>query len=129
MPMEREVLVVDDDVGFANGLAAQLQAHGFRARVAYDGDEALEQLAAHPVDVVLSDIVMPGMVGYTLMQAAHALPGRDAVPFVFMSVLSEAKVRSFFEACIRYVQKPFDMRQLLAALGDVLSEPPPHRHA
>jgi CheY-like chemotaxis protein len=120
--MEREVLVVDDDVGFANGLAAQLQAHGYRTHVAYDGDEALQQIAAHAVDVVLSDIVMPGMVGYTLMQAAQALPGRHDVPFVFMSVLNEAKVRSFFDAYIRYLQKPFGTRELLAILSDVLDE-------
>jgi CheY-like chemotaxis protein len=115
-----DVLVVDDDVAFANGIASLLQAHGYRTRVAYDGDDALEQLAAHAFDVVLSDIVMPGMIGCTLVQHAHALPGRDDVPFVFMSVLTEGKVRTFFDGSIRYLQKPFDTSQLLAMLGDAL---------
>jgi len=120
-----EVLVVDDDVGFANGIAALLQTHGFRARVAYDGDEALEQLASHPFDVVISDIVMPGMIGCTLVQEAHALPGRDDLPFVFMSVLNEAKVKTFFDGSIRYLQKPFDTGQLLAMLLEALGGGPP----
>lgn len=122
--MQGEVLVVDDDVGFATGLAALLQSHGYRARVAYDGDQALQQLAAHAFDVVISDIVMPGMIGCTLVQAAHALPGRDGLPFVFMSVLTEDKVRSFFDTGIRYLQKPFDVRQLLAMIEDAAHGPP-----
>jgi len=122
--MQGEVLVVDDDVGFANGLAALLQTHGYRARVAYDGDQALQQLAAHKFDVVISDIVMPGMIGCTLVQAAHALPGRDELPFVFMSVLTEDKVKSFFDTGIRYLQKPFDTRQLLAMLDEATQGPP-----
>ena len=123
--MQGEVLVVDDDVGFANGLAALLQSHGYRARIAYDGDQALQQLAVHKFDVVISDIVMPGMIGCTLVQAAHALPGRDGLPFVFMSVLTEDKVQSFFDTSIRYLQKPFDARQLLAMLDDVAHGVPP----
>ncbi len=115
-----DILVVDDDVAFANGIASLLQAHGYRTRVAYDGDEALEQLASHVFDVVLSDIVMPGMIGCTLVQHAHALPGRDDVPFVFMSVLTEGKVRTFFDGSIRYLQKPFATSQLLAMLRDAL---------
>ena len=120
-----EVLIVDDDVGFANGLAALLQAHGYRARVAYDGDQALQQLATQSFDVVISDIVMPGMIGCTLVQAAHALPGRDGVPFVFMSVLTAEKVRSFFDSSIRYLQKPFDTGQLLTLLREATGSPPP----
>ncbi len=119
--MTSDVLVVNDDVAFANGVAALLQAHGYRAAVAYDGDEALEQLSVHGYDAVISDIVMPGMIGCTLVQAAHALPGRDDVPFVFMSVLNEAKVRSFFDTGIRYLQKPFDTGQLLATVGDAIA--------
>lgn len=122
--MTRAVLVVDDDVAFANGLAALLQSHGYRTAVAYDGDEALAQLTAQDCDVVLSDIVMPGMIGYTLIQAAHALPGHDGLPFVFMSVLNEAKVRSFFDGGIRYLQKPFDNGALLAMLGEAIAGPP-----
>ena len=125
-PTRGEVLVVDDDVGFANGLVALLQAHGYRARVAYDGDQALHQLASQSFDVVISDIVMPGMIGCTLVQAAHALPGRDGVPFVFMSVLTEEKVKSFFDTSIRYLQKPFDTGQLLAMIRQaVASDTPP----
>ena len=120
-----EVLVVDDDVGFANGLAALLQAHGYRARVAYDGDQALSQLSLQSFDVVISDIVMPGMIGCTLVQAAHALPGRDGVPFVFMSVLNEEKVKSFFDTSIRYLQKPFDSAQLLAMLREAVETDTP----
>lgn len=120
MSMEQEVLVVDDDVGFANAIAALLQARGYRTRVAYDGDEALAQLASHPFDAVVSDIVMPGMIGCTLVNAAHALPGRDDVPFVFMSVLTESKVRSFFDMGVAYLQKPFDIAELVAKLSEVV---------
>lgn len=123
--MEKEVLVVDDDVGFANAIAALLQTHGYRTHVAYDGSEALEQLALHPFDVVVSDIVMPGMIGCTLVDAAHAIPGRNNVPFVFMSVLTESKVRTFFDAGINYLQKPFEIGQLVAKLAEVGGDPGP----
>ena len=62
------VLIVDDDVRQRTALAAMLSASEYETRVAADGQEALEQLAAFDADVIVSDLVMPRMDGFELLR-------------------------------------------------------------
>ena len=62
------VLVVDDVRDAADSTALLLTLHGFRLRACYDGVSALQAAATDPPDVVLTDVVMPGMDGWTLIR-------------------------------------------------------------
>ena len=66
------VLVVNDDVGLAKSVQRFLAGHGFDTRVAYDGAAALELLVNWPADVVLLDLIMPGLDGWGFLQHRSA---------------------------------------------------------
>ena len=71
------VLIVDDNRDAAESLAAALAVHGYVARVAYSGPDALAAVAADPPDVALLDIGMPGMSGWELAgRLRDQVPGR-----------------------------------------------------
>jgi len=65
------ILVVDDDLGLCRSMSEMLEREGCQVETAGDGHEALERLEARPFDLVLSDVVMPGMDGYDLYHAVH----------------------------------------------------------
>lgn len=117
------ILVVDDDVGFAQGLAACLRARNFRTFVETNGDAALGMMAGRPVDVALCDIVMPGLLGPGFLQKAKSVPGQEELPVVFMSTLPEERVRRMFDGYAAYLQKPFTIPLLLSTLDAVLARP------
>jgi DNA-binding NtrC family response regulator len=72
----RLVLIVDDEVRIADTLAAILKRSGFRTMVAYDAESALELARATPPDLLLSDVVMPGLCGVELALAVRqTIPG------------------------------------------------------
>lgn len=121
------ILLVDDDAGVRSLLGRLLSRSGYRTEVAESGARALELatgLAA--VDVLLTDIVMPGMSGYEL---AERLRGAwtPAPAVIFMSGYSDdALVRSPTGAIpgARFLQKPFEPADLLALIREVLSRRP-----
>ncbi len=115
------VLVVDDDEGFARGLAEALRARGHRVLVENDGDAALVAMAGQRVDVALCDIVMPGLLGPGFMQKARGIHGHETLPVVFMSTLPESRVNAMFDGYAAYLQKPFSMPKLAATLDHVLA--------
>jgi len=116
------VLVVDDDLVLLEGLGDALTAAGYHALLAADGAAALTEVRRHRPDVIVSDIVMPGMDGCSLLRAVRRMPGLAAVPFIFLSARGErAEVRSGMDlGADDYVTKPFRAEELLQAIGSRL---------
>ena len=109
------VLVVDDLAQNVRLLEAVLSAKGFRVATASSGAEALEVLSKEHPDVVLLDIVMPGMDGYEVCRRIREDPGTAFLP-VIMITASEAqeKIRAIESGADDFVSKPFDQNELLA---------------
>ncbi len=63
-----KILIVDDEIAFANTLAQRLQMRGLKVGVAYDGEQALSKLKEDELDVVVLDLKMPGMDGMEVLQ-------------------------------------------------------------
>jgi chemotaxis protein histidine kinase CheA len=79
------VLVVEDSVGVRELERVILEGAGYRVVTAVDGSEGAAQLAGDPVDLVLSDVEMPGMDGYALTRQIRRTPGWEHVPVVIMT--------------------------------------------
>jgi two-component system, cell cycle sensor histidine kinase and response regulator CckA len=77
------VLVVDDEPDICDALKAMLERAGYGVLTARDGYEAIRLLAEHPIDVLLTDVRMPGLSGVQLCQRAKAM--RAKLPVVFMT--------------------------------------------
>jgi DNA-binding response OmpR family regulator len=112
------VLVVDDD-SYIVGLLTQIfHEEGYLVDSAGDGQSALDRVSDGGVDVVVSDIMLPGLNGVDL---AHALQGRDhPVPLLLISALP---LRSDIPLGVPFLRKPFDVDQLLRVVDGLLGGP------
>ena len=113
---QRSILVVDDTAANIGFLLDTLSKAGYRVRVAPDGESALEQLQYSPPDLVLLDVMMPGIDGFETCRRLRQLPNLQKTPVIFMTALSDAqdKVRAFAAGADDYVTKPFQHEEVLA---------------
>jgi chemotaxis protein histidine kinase CheA len=110
------VLVVEDSVGVRELERVILEGAGYQVTTAVDGTEGAAQLAGDPVDLVLSDVEMPGIDGYALTRKIRTTPGWEQVPVVIMTSRgSEVDQRSGLDAgASAYLLKSeFDQDQLV----------------
>jgi two-component system CheB/CheR fusion protein len=93
-PVEpKRVLIVDDNMDGARMLARLLRTTGHQVEVAYDGPSALESVRAHPPEVVLLDIGLPGMDGYEVARRIRQLDGLDQPLLVALTGYGQAEDR------------------------------------
>jgi DNA-binding response OmpR family regulator len=113
------ILVVDDDEALVSVLADRLRRHGFEAVVARSGTEALRRLDASWPDLVLLDLMLPGIAGEDL---AAQIKRRADIPIIVVSAIStaESKVDLLQRYAEDYVTKPFDFDELAARIDRVL---------
>jgi two-component system cell cycle response regulator CpdR len=117
MTAPRTILLVEDDEDIRDATAAILDAEGFRVLVAGSSDEAIQLLGQEQVDVLFTDIVMPGIDGVELARQAKRL--HPNLKFMFMtgyySRFADAKELG------KLVLKPFRASEIMAALVEVLA--------
>ena len=121
------MLVVDDNVDAAESLAMLLRMSGHEVRTAYTGPTALEAAAAHPPDVVLLDIGLPGMDGYEVARRLRQDPRLEGVRLVAMTGYGdEADRRLAQEAGFdQHLVKPVDFLKVEGLLTALLAPPAP----
>lgn len=107
-----QIAIIDDDVYIGNMLEDLLSREGYRVLRAYSGTEALMLLAAHRPDLVLLDLMLPGLSG------EEVLPQISGVPVIVLSAKADVsgKVRLLLEGAADYITKPFDTQELLARI-------------
>ncbi len=117
------ILVVDDSMTTRTLEKSILEAHGYRVRVAVDGVEALALLRAAPSDLVISDIQMPRMDGFELLEAIKMDPRLSAIPVIVVTSLDRREDRErglALGAGAYIVKRKFDQGELLAAIRQIL---------
>lgn len=114
------ILVVEDERNLALGLRANLEVEGYEVTVAGSGEAALAEAARHPPDLVVLDLMLPGMDGYDVLAALRSR-GSDA-PVLVLSARAEEidKVRGFRAGADDYVTKPFGVMELLLRIQALL---------
>ncbi|MGG6298208.1 response regulator [Leptolyngbya sp. AN02str] len=113
-----DILLVDDTPDNLRVLSAMLTNRGFEVRKALNGQRALASVQAAPPNLILLDIKMPEMDGYTVCQRLKADPKTCEVPVIFISALDDAldKVKAFAAGGVDYVTKPFQEMEVLARI-------------
>lgn len=113
------VLVVDDDPDLRALARIQLGDGGFEVIQAASGQECLALASTHSPDVILLDIMMPGMDGSEVLTALSGDPVTKDIPVVFVSALSssEDKVKGLENGAVDYITKPMDAREFVARVG------------
>jgi two-component system chemotaxis sensor kinase CheA len=119
------VLIADDSITTRSLLRHALEASGYRVRVAADGDEALKLALTEPFDVVVSDVRMPRLDGFSLTTQLRAHPRTTRLPVVLFSSLDsdEDRRRGLASGASAYLSKrAFDRGQLLDIIVGLIRE-------
>jgi CheY-like chemotaxis protein len=116
---DTSVLVVDDEPQVAWVLRFSLEHEGFRTYTASNGIEALEELQKHSPRVIVLDLMMPEMDGWTVMERIRKLPLDQRPRIVIVSALTgpEEKAKATALGADAFVPKPFDVEELIGVLG------------
>lgn len=109
----KQILIVDDDVHIGNMLEETLQREGYGVARAYSGTEALLLLSGRRPDLVLLDLMLPGMSGEELLPRIAGIP----VIVVSAKVDVQDKVNLLLGGAADYLTKPFDVKELLARIA------------
>ena len=122
-PAAPDVLVVDDDRDNLNLLCGLLEARGCSVRLAPNGIFALESARATPPNLILLDIGLPDLDGYTVCELLKADPRTQGVPVIFLSARQATFdiVRAFAVGAVDYITKPFATEEVLARVRAHLS--------
>lgn len=124
-----EILLVEDDPGIAAALNKELQAEGYRVTVATRGDDGLAHARQHRLDVVITDLKLPGLSGLDLVAQLRA--AKPKLPIILMTAFgsTETAIEATKQGAFDYLLKPFDVTELLdlvtkaVASSRLMSEP------
>jgi DNA-binding NtrC family response regulator len=113
------VLIVDDQPLNIDLLEQELAAAGYRTVAARNGEQAIVLARREAPELILLDVMMPGLDGYATCARLKADDATRAIPVIFLTALKETfeKVRAFELGAVDYVTKPFEAEELLARVG------------
>ena len=120
MPVFRtKILLVDDDPNIRQLVKLYLEKEGFEVEEADRGDTALEKFRQSPPDLMLLDVMLPGMDGWQVLREARKTSG---VPIIMLTAKDETfdKVLGLELGADDYIAKPFDMKELVARIKAVI---------
>lgn len=119
MSGKQKILIVDDDKHIAELISLYLEKEGFDTREAYDGREAIKEIGAIKPDLVILDLMLPGMDGY---QVCAEVRKTSNVPIIMLTAKGETfdKVLGLELGADDYIVKPFDSKELVARVKAVL---------
>ena len=117
--MAISVLIVEDDKNIAELLQMYLEKEGYAITVAYDGGQGLAKFRAIKPDIVLLDVMMPVMDGWSVCKAIRS---ESQTPVIMLTAKSETddKVTGLRSGADDYITKPFEMKEVLARIEAVL---------
>jgi two-component system, OmpR family, response regulator ResD len=121
------ILVVEDDRTTVDLIALYLRHAGYRVDTESTGDGALARVAREAYDLIVLDIMLPGVDGLAICRAVRA---RAATPVIFLTArtLEDDRVQGLESGADDYVPKPFSLRELVARVAAVLRRVPPGAH-
>jgi two-component system sensor histidine kinase/response regulator len=117
-PDAKTILIVDDTPANLGVVSSHLERHGYCALVALGGEEAIARAEYVRPDLILLDVVMPGLDGFETCRRLKALDGTRDIPVIFMTALGDTsdKVAGFAAGAVDYMTKPLDGAEVLARI-------------
>ena len=112
----RKILVVDDEQQLALALKIRLQSRGYEVTTAGDGQQALEAIEKDPPSLIILDVLMPVMDGYSCLREINTRFGRNKLPIIILTARDRMKDLFDLEGIEDYVIKPFDHEDLVARI-------------
>ncbi|MCI8494944.1 MAG: response regulator transcription factor [Lachnospiraceae bacterium] len=119
MAAKQKILIVDDDVNIAELISLYLTKECYDTRMVHDGEEALQVYEQYEPNLILLDLMLPGMDGY---QVCREIRAKSNLPIIMLSAKGEIfdKVLGLELGADDYIMKPFDSKELVARVKAVL---------
>jgi CheY-like chemotaxis protein len=113
-----KLLLVEDEPALRETLKEILELNDFEVAVASSGLEALDAINARIPDLIVSDIMMPGITGFDLIKKVHEQPKLAEIPFIFLSALAsrEDQNKGLDAGAKGYITKPFKSAELITLI-------------
>jgi len=117
-----EILVVDDDRDVAQTVELALRRRGFKVAMANSGVEALKVLRRYDPDLVILDVLMPGMSGLEVCRRLRSDPKTTTLPIIFLTARGQERdrIEGLRAGADDYLSKPFNLEELLLRVNAVL---------
>lgn len=118
--MTKKILVIDDDPVTVGLLSSRLKANQYDVSMAGDGAEGLVKLKEEKPDLIILDVAMPKMDGYTFVQEFKKVTQLDKTPIIMLTSRDQMKDLFTMEGIKDYVVKPFNIEELLKKIRGYL---------
>jgi phosphate regulon transcriptional regulator PhoB len=120
--MKKKILVVDDEKDIVDLITYNLEKENFTTISAYDGLSALDLAKTDKPDLIILDLMIPGMRGFDVCRAVRKNPETETVPIIMLTARSEAadKIVGLEIGADDYITKPFNIRELIARVRAIL---------
>ena len=115
----RSILVVEDEQAIAEAVRARLLSEGYQVRVVHDGPQAIADVRAHRPDLVVLDLMLPGMDG---LEVCREIQKDEWIPVLMLTARTDEadKVAGFAVGADDYLTKPFSLRELAARVRAII---------
>jgi DNA-binding NtrC family response regulator len=124
--MTASILVVDDETTTQDTLGMFLETEGYRVATAGSGEEALARIEEQEFDVIVADVIMPGLSGLEVLERSRALSPRAAVILMTGHATVEMAIEALRKGACDYLQKPFVLHDLSRCVQRLLRRPGGH---
>jgi Response regulator containing a CheY-like receiver domain and a GGDEF domain len=116
MPKNANILIVDDNQENLKVASAFLREKGYKIALALDGSSALQIVTSNKIDLILLDIMMPGMDGFEVCRRLKENKETAAIPIIFLTAKNDPEdiVKGFEHGGVDYVTKPLKKEELFA---------------
>jgi DNA-binding response OmpR family regulator len=123
---DKRILIVDDEPIMVETLRFALEREGYLCGEAKDGEEAIASIGAAPPDLILLDVMMPGLNGYQVCRVVKDSAGLRHIPVILLTARAQERDRAMGMrmGADGYITKPFAMEALLALIRQHLGETP-----
>ncbi|HXY55540.1 MAG TPA: response regulator [Nitrospirota bacterium] len=118
----RKILVVDDEPDLVELVSYNLKKEGFKVFTAPDGEDALEKVRKGQFDLIILDLMLPGIQGVELCRMLRSNPKTEAIPIIMLTARGEVsdRVRGLETGADDYMAKPFSPKELVARVKAIL---------
>lgn len=120
--MPRKILLIDDEPDLVDIIKTRLEISDFNVITAYDGEEGLRKLLKEKPDLVLLDLRMPKMDGYTFIKEARVNKTVKDIPIIVVTGVENIQDILKLEGVRDYIEKPFDIEILLEKIDECLGK-------
>jgi len=116
----KKVLIVDDEDSYRMTIGSQLKLKGWAVIEAEDGMMGLELAQEHKPNVIISDVQMPNMNGFMMVEALKQEPATANIPIIMMTSAAQAAGAWQSDMASGYIEKPFTLAKLLELMNTVV---------